>query len=101
MVMNARLWLLGWLGLVAQLPSCDRSPPTPGSTASSPGSVARAPALPLERIAIVGASISAGFGGTPFGDAFTQAAGRSKVDAAADAMLFRDPVGNTTKQLAQ
>lgn len=104
-----QIWLLAWLGLVAPHPSCSHSPssppPSPGSAgsreaipaATSPRS---GPALPLDRIAIVGASISAGFGGTPFGDAFAAAAPRSKVTTAADVMLFRDPVGNTTKQLA-
>ncbi len=105
------LWLVGWLGLVAQLPSCGRAPSAgtgsaareiaPSSAPSSVPAAARVgPALPLERIAIVGASISAGFGGTPFGDAFTAAAPRSQVTSAADLMLFRDPIGNTKKQLA-
>jgi hypothetical protein len=63
--------------------------------------VAPGPALLLERISIVGASVSAGFGGTPFGDAFTAAAKRSKVDASASTFLFRDPIGDTQRQLAQ
>ncbi len=57
------------------------------------------PALPLDRIAIVGASVSAGFGGTPFGDAFTAAARSSKVESFADVMLFRDPLGNQRRQI--
>lgn len=102
------LWLLAWLGLVAQVPSCSRpggdfSPRSETSPPAAPprGSAPVGPALPLDRIAIVGASISAGFGGTPFGEAFTAAAPRSKVDAAADVMLFRDPVGNIRQQLGR
>ncbi|NVB83732.1 MAG: SGNH/GDSL hydrolase family protein [Kofleriaceae bacterium] len=45
--------------------------------------------------------MSAGFGGTPFGDAFTAAAKRSKVDTAANVMMFRDPMGDTKRQLDQ
>jgi hypothetical protein len=55
----------------------------------------------MERIAIVGASISAGFGGTPFGEPFVAAAPRSTVDAAANVMLFRDPIGDIKRQVAQ
>ena len=47
----------------------------------------------------MGASVSAGFGGTPFGDAFTAAAKGSKVDASANIMLFKDPIGETRLQL--
>ena len=98
------LWLLGWLGLVALVPSCGRGtgsgPPALGSGAPG-GSAVSGPALPLDRIAIVGASISAGFGGTPFGEAFTAGAPRSRVDAAANVMLFRDPLGDIRRQVAQ
>lgn len=45
--------------------------------------------------------MSAGFGGTPFGEAFTAAAPHSKVDSAANAFLFRDPLGDTRRQLDQ
>ncbi|MEJ7602915.1 MAG: hypothetical protein WKG01_33815 [Kofleriaceae bacterium] len=61
--------------------------------------VAPQPALPVDRIAIVGASVSAGFGGMPFGDAFVQAAPRSRIDAAANVMLFRDPIGDSRTQI--
>ena len=57
------------------------------------------PALPTSRIAIVGASVSAGLGGTPFGDLFAAAAPRSKVEAYANVWLFRDPVGDTHAQI--
>lgn len=57
-------------------------------------------ALPTQRIAIVGASVSAGFGGTPFGEAFTAAAKDSVIESEADVMLFRDPVGNSRAQIA-
>jgi len=61
----------------------------------------RGPALPLDRVAIVGASVSAGFGGTPFGDAFTRAAPHSAVESEANVMMFRDPVGDTHAQLVR
>jgi hypothetical protein len=94
------IWLVGWLGLVALAPGC-RANPSQGQSASGSAAVKTGPALPLERISIVGASVSAGFGGTPFGDAFTAAARRSKVDASASTFLFRDPMGDTHRQLAQ
>jgi len=62
---------------------------------STPGD----PALPTERIAIVGASVSAGFGGTPFGEAFAAAAKASVIKSEADVMLFRDPIGNSRAQI--
>ncbi|HEU4612103.1 MAG TPA: hypothetical protein VFS15_08500 [Kofleriaceae bacterium] len=49
----------------------------------------------------MGASVSAGFGGTPFGDAFEHAARRSKVASWANVMMFRDPVADTRAQLAK
>jgi hypothetical protein len=103
------VWLAGWLGLVASSSAC--------RTAAKPP-VEVGPALPVERIAIVGASVSAGFGGTPFGDAFRAAtrpcaAGTSSaepgsapsrctaaVESWANLMLFRDPIGETKLQLA-
>lgn len=95
-----RFWLVAWLGLVASGPSCGRGS-TPAGSGGAPGSAAveAGPALPLDRIAIVGASISAGFGGTPFGDAFAAAAPRSKVDAAANVLLFQDPQGDIDRQI--
>jgi hypothetical protein len=64
--------------------------------------------LPVERIAVVGASVSAGFGGTPFGDAFRQATKRcpaprctAAVESFANLMLFRDPMGETQLQLGK
>jgi hypothetical protein len=93
------VWLVLWLGLVSLTPGCRAKPSqtqTTGSGSSAPG-----PALPLERISIVGASVSAGFGGTPFGDAFAAAAKQSKVDASASTLLFRDPIGDTHRQLEQ
>jgi hypothetical protein len=75
--------------------------PAPAQPAPAVAGSAAAPALPLERIAIVGASVSAGFGGTPFGDAFAAAAPRSAVESEADVMLFRDPIANTQAQLAK
>ena len=83
------LTIVGWLGLLA-LAACRPEPKAP---------VERGPALPLKRIAIVGASVSAGFGGTPFGDAFTAAAKGATVQSWANVMLFKDPVGETRLQL--
>jgi hypothetical protein len=60
---------------------------------------ASGPALPLDRIAIVGASVSVGLGGTPFGDAFAAAAPRSRVESFANLYLFRDPVGDSRAQI--
>jgi hypothetical protein len=45
--------------------------------------------------------VSAGFGGTPFGDAFTNAAPRSKVMTAANVMLFREPIKDTRRQIEE
>jgi hypothetical protein len=59
------------------------------------------PALPLDRIEIVGASVSAGMAGTPFGAAFARAASHSSVESQASIMLFRDPIGGTRAQLQQ
>jgi len=86
------LLVASWL--VAGLPSCKPAPVPAGSPPTGP-------ALPLERIAIVGASISAGFGGTPFAEAFLAAAPHAKVGAAASTFLFRHPVGHTKRQLAR
>lgn len=83
------LRLAAWLGLLTWA-SC-RPAAKPSSESGS--------TLPLDRISVVGASVSAGFGGTPFGDAFTVAAKGSKVDASANLMLFRDPIGDTKRQL--
>lgn len=70
------------------------------STTLGSGSVPTATG-PFARIAIVGASVSAGFGGMPFGDAFTAAAPHSAVQSSANVMLFKDPVGETQRQLAE
>ena len=56
---------------------------------------------PFARIAIVGASVSAGFGGTPFGDAFTAAAPHSAVQSTANVMLFKDPANDTKRQMTE
>lgn len=74
----------------------------PAGPVTRPGEpVARpaAPALPVDRIAIVGASVSVGFGGTPFGEAFAAAAPRSTVESYANLMLFRDPIGDGRLQI--
>lgn len=82
-------WLVFSLWLVASCRPAGKPPADLG------------PALPVDRIAIVGASVSAGFGGTPFGDAFEHAARRSKVASWANVMMFRDPVADTHAQLAK
>src|ERR1700733_1233091 len=83
-------WLTVWLGGLTLAIGCH---PTSDAT-SKPR-----PALPLDRIAIVGASVSAGLGGTPFGDAFSAAAPHAKVESEANVMLFRDSIGDTKHQL--
>jgi hypothetical protein len=88
------------------LTSCRASPTggettTGSNTRSSTVDRVAGPALPLARIAIVGASVSSGFGGAPFGEAFAAAAPRSKVDSAASTMLFRNPLGDIKRQLTQ
>jgi len=95
------IWLIGWLGLLNPLYGCrpaNKPPNEPGA------------ALPIARIAIVGASVSAGFGGAPFGDAFRAAAkpcptsgaeSCTAVESWANALLFRDPIGETRVQLDQ
>lgn len=75
-----------------------REPAPPASGAVGAPAIAK-PALPLERIAIVGASVSVGFGGTPFGEAFAAAAPRSRVESYANLYLFRDPVGDSRAQI--
>lgn len=94
------IWLVGWLGLESLSPGC-RANPSQTQAGAGSAAVVPGPALPLERISIAGASVSAGFGGVPFGDAFTLAAKGSKVDASASTFLFRDPIGDTQRQLAQ
>lgn len=81
----------GLLLLVAIGVGCSKTTATPPSKPET--------AVPLERIAIVGASVSAGFGGLPFVDAFQEAAPRSVVHSEADVFLFRDPLNNTRAQI--
>lgn len=88
--------LLGMIGL-----GC-ATPPAPREPGHAPILTrAQQPSLPLERIAIVGASVSAGFGGAPFGDLVAAAARRSAVASFANLFLFRDPIGETTSQIDQ
>jgi hypothetical protein len=68
-------------------------------SASASAAPSPPPALPLERIAILGASVSSGFGGTPFAELFTAAAPRAQVTNAANLALFRDPIGDTVRQV--
>lgn len=98
------IWLVAWLGLVTLSSGC--------RPAAKPPVEPTGPALPFDRIAIVGASVSAGFGGTSFGDAFRaatkacapqgSAAGcTAVVESWANLMLFRDPIGETKLQLGK
>lgn len=83
--------------------SCGPAAPPPAPVPAARAIPVRPPevvtALPLDRIAIVGASVSDGLGGTPFGEAFAAAAPRSAVESAANVMLFRDPIGETRRQV--
>jgi len=86
-----------WLAaLVAAGVGCSGRPDVPPVPIRDP---VAGTALPTQRIAIVGASVSAGFGGTPFGEAFSAAAKGSAIKSEADVMLFRDPVGNSRAQI--
>lgn len=92
-------WLMVLLGT-----ACSSAEPQHEALRVAPAPVVlRAPplALPTDRIAIVGASVSAGFGGVPFGDAFTAAAKHSAVEAEASTFLFRDPIGDSHAQIAK
>jgi hypothetical protein len=93
-IFSCLLWL--WLGCSAPASGPKVAPPGPGP---GPGAAVATGALPLDRIAIVGASVSVGFGGTPFGEAFAAAAPRSKVESYANLYLFRDPVGDSRAQV--
>jgi hypothetical protein len=87
------MWLVGWLCLATlSIGGC-----RPAKTPAEPSG----PALPVDRIGVVGASISAGFGGTPFADAFRAGAKGSAVESWANVMLFRDPIGETQLQLGK
>lgn len=105
------IWLICWLGLLAPSSGCRPGAKSPADPTG--------PALPLERIAIVGASVSAGFGGSPFVDAFRQAVKSCEkgsdpisgarpstrctevVESWANLMLFRDPIGETQLELGK
>jgi len=86
------IWRLWWLGLLAVALGCRPAALPPAE---------RGAMLPTARIAIVGASVSAGVGGTPFVDAFQAAAKQSAVQSWANVLLFRDPVGETQLQVAK
>src|SRR5512146_1201701 len=89
------LWLATLLGTAC--PSADHS----SSSSSKIASPVARPALPTARIAIVGASVSAGFGGAPFGELFAAAAKHSIVESYANILLFRDPIRETRAQVAK
>ena len=89
-------WLLVLLGTACRTAAPEQAPAQASVQATTKPVL---PALPLERIAVVGASVSAGFGGMPFGDAFVAAAPRSQIEAAANVMLFQDPIGESRIQI--
>jgi hypothetical protein len=63
----------------------------------SPGTSSGPPPRPIKtfsRIGVVGASVSAGFGGVLLADAFTAAAPGARVTGAASVLMFRDAVAN-------
>lgn len=89
------LWLTALLGT-----ACPNAASPPGVPEPPPPPVTKPLlALPTTRIAIVGASVSAGFGGVPFGDLFSAAATHSTVASYANIFLFRDPIGETHHQI--
>jgi hypothetical protein len=83
------------LVLIASLVGCRSSSDPPRIAPAEPA----APSLPTDRIAVVGASVSAGFGGAPFGDAFAAAAPRARVETFANVFLFRDPIPESRQQI--
>lgn len=87
------------LVLVAACGAAGAPPPEPAARSGEPAARVPPPALPLDRIAIVGASVSVGFGGTAFADAFAAAAPRSRVESYAELMMFRDPIGSGGLQI--
>jgi len=88
-------WLLVLLGTACRT----EEPPRDVKKPAPVPPVVVGKALPVERIAIVGASVSAGFGGMPFGEAFEQAAPRSQIEAAANVLLFQDPIAESRVQI--
>jgi len=94
------LWLTALLG-TSHLTACGDPVPRQSVEAVKPAAPPSLPALPTARIAIVGASVSAGFGGAPFGELFAAAAKHSKVESYANVFLFRDPVGDTREQIGK
>ncbi len=95
-----QIWLSLLLGTVGLGCSSSAAPRDTDHVSLLPAAPAKA-ALPVERIAIVGASVSAGFGGAPFGELVSAAAKRSKVESFANLFLFRDPIGDTRSQIDQ
>jgi hypothetical protein len=57
------------------------------------------PAREFRRIAVVGASVSAGFGGTPLADALTAAVPGATITGAANVFMFRDAVADGATQI--
>ena len=69
-----------------------------GSTGSGTSPPPR-PTKVFKRIGVVGASVSAGFGGVLLADAFTAAAPGATVTGAASVLMFRDAVANGAQQV--
>lgn len=96
--------MMRWLPALA-LAACAASTPArvaPRARAAAPPAIAAPappPAVTVERVAVVGASVSAGFT-APRVAAAIAAAGGTVVADAADLWMFRDPDGNGAAQVA-
>ncbi len=98
-ILSRLTWGLVWLAM-SQAPACRSSEPGSARLAGQrTDEIASQPELPTGRIAILGASVSAGFGGAPFVDVIRAAAPRSVVEGAANAFMFRDPIAETRIQV--
>ena len=93
-----QIWPALWLGLLTV--GCTRENPVRDVSHKQLLTGRQLPSLPLDRVAVLGASVSAGFGGAPFGDLIA-AAGPSTVESFANLFLFRDPIGETRSQVDQ
>ena len=69
------------------------------STAPTASAPAPAPVPPWPRIAVLGASMSAGFGGTPLAEAFAAAAPGATIDDEASVFVFQDAPARGREQV--
>ncbi|MEZ4364818.1 MAG: hypothetical protein R2939_00860 [Kofleriaceae bacterium] len=68
---------------------------------ASPPASAPSPSPSPQRIVVVGASMSAGFGGTPFATALAEAAPTAVVTSHASVFMFQDAVASGTSQVTE